>query len=211
MLDNLLDTQQAHAGILNNELSPVTLDIITSNPAAAINKAEQLLKQKAFAGHTFSFSEHAMAGNLMGDMVLTSNNLLVNYKKRQDELALEMQDMVHALNLQVTLQNPVLLRFQSAQSNVKPSTFDVYQNNVLVAQLPINQALRSRRFESTQGYVDLSVENGKASIVGSSCKHKTCMKLGTISDAGESLVCIPSGIRIATAGENKWGVDSVTF
>jgi hypothetical protein len=66
-------------------------------------------------------------------------------------------------------------------------------------------------FQGVRGNIELAVGNGSAEIVTATCKNQTCMKMGTLRRAGQSLVCIPAQISVSVAGANSFGVDGITF
>jgi hypothetical protein len=89
---------------------------------------------------------------------------------------------------------------------------DAYQQiSVLVKQVSLDKTREVQRIQNERGPVDIAVENRQVKIVSASCKHKTCMKMGAIDQAGQHLVCIPAQITVAIAGRSNMGVDGVTF
>lgn len=46
----------------------------------------------------------------------------------------------------------------------------------------------------------ISVQNGKVSIIESSCPGGDCMRTGAISSAGRSIVCLPNRLEIRLTG-----------
>ena len=57
------------------------------------------------------------------------------------------------------------------------------------------------------------IEGGKVSVVSASCKNQVCVKHGTISKPGESIVCLPNRlvVSIESSGSDEGGgYDSVS-
>lgn len=56
-------------------------------------------------------------------------------------------------------------------------------------------------------YATVIVEDGTVRVENSDCRDKTCEKFGKISNAGESIICIPNRLRIRISGKSE--VDAV--
>lgn len=53
------------------------------------------------------------------------------------------------------------------------------------------------------------IQNGKAWVEGADCDDKICERMGEISHAGQSIVCMPNGVVVSISGEDgdlQWGV-----
>jgi len=66
---------------------------------------------------------------------------------------------------------------------------------------------RSRTFESAGGFVTVGVEGGSARVVDSSCRHKVCAGSGSVSGAGERIICAPNRFFIEVEGRSR--VDAI--
>ena len=64
--------------------------------------------------------------------------------------------------------------------------------------------------ESTQYtyYNIVEIKDGKVSVSAASCKNQVCVRHGSISHAGESIVCLPN--RLVVTIEGGSGYDTVT-
>ena len=60
------------------------------------------------------------------------------------------------------------------------------------------------------GMVRIRMENGHVWIEETPCPHQLCKKMGHISKAGETLVCIPNKVFIIIEGDSPSDVDAVT-
>jgi hypothetical protein len=107
--------------------------------------------------------------------------------------------------------NPTLLRFNTAQGVSHPTYAQVFCGDVLVKELALDGAKDVHRLDGARGHIEVAVGEGSARIVHASCKHQTCMKMGAIRQAGQSLVCVPAQLSESIAGQNGLGVDGVTF
>lgn len=62
--------------------------------------------------------------------------------------------------------------------------------------------------ESAVGPMEISIEDGSASVITASCPHKICVKTGEISRPGNSIICAPGRVAIIVNGRRKY--DAVT-
>lgn len=53
------------------------------------------------------------------------------------------------------------------------------------------------------GYNVIDVKNDSISIIDADCKDKICIKAGSISKPGESLVCLPHKLMVEIKGSNN--------
>ncbi|MBN1997159.1 NusG domain II-containing protein [candidate division KSB1 bacterium] len=60
------------------------------------------------------------------------------------------------------------------------------------------------------GPVEISVRNGKISVLSSPCLWKICVRSGPVSKAGDIIVCIPSKLVIRIFAKNMESLDAVT-
>ena len=65
------------------------------------------------------------------------------------------------------------------------------------------------QISTAYGENTVRIQNGKASVVHSSCKDKIEINAGEISRCGESLICLPNRLVITVSGEG--GVDGVSY
>lgn len=76
-----------------------------------------------------------------------------------------------------------------------------------------NFSLEEDRFIPVDGKLGTTrveiVDNG-VRVLDSPCPHKLCVKSGTISKSGETLVCLPNGVVIRIEGEEEPSVDAVS-
>ncbi len=83
----------------------------------------------------------------------------------------------------------------------------IEQNGSLVKELPLDRET-TVEVEGPLGTTVVRVEGGKARIVSSPCPKKLCVHMGSISKAGEMVVCVPNRVVVRVSGQKK--VDAVT-
>ena len=59
------------------------------------------------------------------------------------------------------------------------------------------------------GYSNVKIENGTVKITESSCPNKNCIKMGTISQEGDVLICLP--YRLVFRLEGGEAIDAVSY
>lgn len=187
------------------------LDVITDQPERAIRHIERLIQASSFRRQHIQFAECQLSGSHVGDIALVRFQRLIDYRKAEDAFSRHLTEIARSLSLPRRHDNPMLLRFYSENQGSAPQYVNVFCGEILLHQWPVGENKEALRVEGARGYVDLSVQDRSVRIVDASCKHKTCMKLGAISQPGQTLVCIPAQISVALEGRNNLGVDSVTF
>ena len=82
----------------------------------------------------------------------------------------------------------------------------VYVENELVATLSLADAPKTCEIPTEKGSVTLVFDEGGVSVLHSDCPDKLCARTGSISLAGESIVCAPLGVCVTVAGGALDGV-----
>jgi len=59
-----------------------------------------------------------------------------------------------------------------------------------------------REFQAERGNINVVVENGKARVSGSSCRHKICFFTPPVSLAGERIICAPNHFLLEIQGSH---------
>lgn len=59
-------------------------------------------------------------------------------------------------------------------------------------------------------YNVVKISGGKVSVSSASCRNQVCVRHGSISKAGESIVCLPNRLVVSIEGSKGGGYDSVT-
>ena len=69
----------------------------------------------------------------------------------------------------------------------------------------------SYTFESEEMHNQVVIKNGKVTVSESNCKDQTCVKTGSISQIGESIVCLPHKFSVEIyASEGTSSTDDET-
>ena len=77
-----------------------------------------------------------------------------------------------------------------------------------IARYPLVEEMTIRL--GGEGYNVLRIENGAAAVVEANCGDHTCLRMGAISQAGESIICLPHHLVITIEGGQSSSVDAVT-
>ena len=90
------------------------------------------------------------------------------------------------------------------------STVCVYTDGKLYAEYSLNTDL-TEKIVCKNGYNILVIKNGSACISEADCSDETCVKTGSISKAGESIICLPNRLEIVIKNDEEadTGVDAV--
>ena len=74
-----------------------------------------------------------------------------------------------------------------------------YTKNINV---PVNGDIKN-------GYNHIQIKDGAVSIVDSTCPNRDCVRMGTITDAGDVLICLPYQLTVRLEGGEV--VDAVSY
>ncbi|MCD6170047.1 MAG: NusG domain II-containing protein [Candidatus Latescibacteria bacterium] len=83
----------------------------------------------------------------------------------------------------------------------------IEQNGKLIKMLPLDRET-TVNVEGPLGTTVVKVEKGKARIIRSPCPRKLCLRMGSISKAGEMVVCVPNKVVVRIKGKQE--IDAVT-
>jgi hypothetical protein len=76
----------------------------------------------------------------------------------------------------------------------------IYHNGQVVEEASLKKD-RVQTFGSEKGKLVVKIENGKASIPSSSCRHKICCWAPPVSSSGERIVCAPNHFLLEIKGQ----------
>ena len=89
---------------------------------------------------------------------------------------------------------------QGKQSGSYPGkSIRIYHNVHVVEDTPLKKD-RVQTFCTERGNVTVKIENGKAFIPSSSCRHKICCSAPPVSISGERIVCAPNHFLLEVQG-----------
>lgn len=187
------------------------LNLITDDSARAIPLLEKLLARFLPAEKNLQYSEYPLAGTHLADLVLIENRRVVDYRRANEELAKGAYEVAKNLGLPKKVENPVLMKFYTEARRGAAQTLNIFGNNILLKRLSLTDDAGTHQIENAKGRITLVIRNKSAKIINATCRHQTCMKMGTINTAGQNLVCIPQQFRLSIEGQEESNFDGVTF
>lgn len=187
----------------------IDLEILCDNPGAAYDSLSSFLKLLKVSD--VKIEEHQLLGNYIGDIVFIYNNCLVNYKADNTKYAHLVRNISDDLKLPRKIQNPTLIKAISQSSRSTPKYVNVFRDNKIIDRLKISENKKDIHIPSDKGELYFSINNNNVLATHSSCKHKTCIHTGSISKAGQNIICVPNNIRISLDGHQEQNIDAITF
>lgn len=176
--------------------SSFSLEVITGNEEKAIKLIENFIKEQGLNSGIVKFSEYSIGNAESGDIVLLQNSKLINYKESTGKLSEGLRVIATELGLPGIVLEPVRLRFYSETENESAKHFLVFNGDMLVNKINASEENINLILNGNKGGLTLNIHGKKARVVKSACTHKNCINTGSISLAGESIVCIPNNILI---------------
>ena len=88
-------------------------------------------------------------------------------------------------------------------------TVTVYHDNEALDRFSLSEQVgETRTYQLEEGSVTIRVEADGVSILSSDCPNQSCIKKGSISRAGDAIVCLPMRFSVVLDGESEY--DGVT-
>jgi len=193
------------------EATGFQLTAITDDPDALIARLEPVFQKWVASASHIQFSEYQLVGEHLADLVLVRDGKLFNFYREQNDLAAELRNIARTMDMPKAVQQPYVLKFSHRSTIQVPETIQIFSGNRLLNTLSLRTDRDDIRIPGALGQVVLAVRHGSAKIVHADCRHKTCMKMGTIQAPGDHLVCIPNQIRITITGKSRTRVDGVVY
>jgi hypothetical protein len=189
-----------------------TISIVTDHPDKALTAIQTLLNKNKFRQQPIHYTEYMLHGKHISDIAYTNAGRLIDFRIEDQPLCVELRKIATGLELPRSCENPLLAHFSADIGIRKPSGIRISQNNEVIIERSFPVQTETIEISDEKGKVVLELSpNHNVRIIEASCKHKTCMKMGRISQAGQNLVCIPNRIDVTITGTDLSGVDSVTF
>lgn len=92
-----------------------------------------------------------------------------------------------------------------------PTRAVVRQNGTVLCTLPLEaDAEKEILSPDGSGFNRVRVQSGTVCIADADCPDRTCVRMGAISRAGETLVCLPHRLTITLEGAAGSALDAVT-
>jgi len=191
-------TGNSFGKVLANSASSRTfsLELITDNEDRAVMLAEGFINTQDTGNSVVKFSDYKLDTPEKGDLVYVKNGKLINYKSGTSDSLKHLAEIAKDLNLPKVISNPVRLRFYIQPEEADAKRFLVFHKQSLVKKISAGDTNSNINIAGTRGELVLNVSGRKARVVNSSCTHKNCVNTGSISLAGESIVCIPNEVHI---------------
>lgn len=183
--------------VFSNKYSIVSLEVVSDKVDDIIEYFNSDLKHY-FSG-IINYTETHLNGIHCSDLTVSDSHGLINYKKNSG--IHELTRLAKIINTNTKLKDPSLLTFYS-EVNIDPKYFNIFHKNKLIERIDYNSPTERFKIRLDNGEIYLSVENNSIKVEESSCKHKTCKEMGSISKAGQNIVCIPNDFRISIDGSN---------
>lgn len=90
-----------------------------------------------------------------------------------------------------------VVAFFATRPGTQAAQAEVYADGTLVWQCSLDEG---GTFEIVG--VTVFVEDGSARVIQSDCRDQTCVHMGAIHLAGESVVCLPNRVSVVLTGED---------
>jgi len=189
-----------------------SLSVVTGQPEKAIALVQELLDKMNIKGKNIRYNEYVLHGNHVEDIAYTRAGRLIDFRKAQDSLSDGLRTIAARLDLPRACENPLLSHFSCDEGVQKPAGIRIFKDDQLILEKTFPVYTEAIHLEGAHGKVVLEMTKDHAvKFAETSCKHKTCMNMGAISQAGQNLVCIPNRISVTVMGTNISAVDSITF
>ena len=92
-----------------------------------------------------------------------------------------------------------------------PTRAVVRQNGAVLCTLPLGVDTEKEILSPDgSGFNLVRVQSGTVCIADADCSDRTCVRMGAISRAGETLVCLPHRLTITLEGAAGSALDAVT-
>ena len=173
-----------------------SIELLTDNTDQAISLVEKLINDNFTYRGVVKYSEFKIEGSQNGDIVYFDDGKLVNYKNGTDMVSQKLKEISNTLELPKLIENPQKIRFYTQQDRSDAKNFLVIRDGTIIDSIKPSVERKEIEVKGTYGNLTLSVRDNKLKVKESSCRHKTCIKSGSISKSGEYLVCIPNQIVI---------------
>lgn len=196
----------------SSNLQSFSLSIVSDQPDKANVMIQELLNRVKLPHKNIHYTEYILHGNHIADIAYTRSGQLINFHHQDGPVSNTLRKISARLNLPRSCENPVLAHFSCEQGIQKPTGIQIFKGNELIMEKAFPEKKEVLDLNGLKGKVTLEIAGDRSvRFIDTSCKHKTCLNMGAISQAGQNLVCIPNQIAVTIKGTNISGVDSVTF
>lgn len=85
----------------------------------------------------------------------------------------------------------VLTFFIFRPASTEPAALEVRQNGKILMTLPLSKDTTRTIEYGAAGINTFTIKNGTVTMIEADCGDHTCIQTGSISNTGESIVCLP--------------------
>jgi hypothetical protein len=90
------------------------------------------------------------------------------------------------------------------------ATYPLSEKKTIVVPAPQQSDSTAAEGEQPELYNVVIIDEGSVSVSEASCKNQVCVRHGSISHTGESIVCLPNRLVVSIEGGEGGGYDSIT-
>ena len=90
------------------------------------------------------------------------------------------------------------------------ASYPLSDKKTLVVPAPQESGSDAKETEHPEFYNVVIIDSGSVSVSEASCKNQVCVRHGSISHPGESIVCLPNRLIVSIEGGEGGGYDSIT-
>ena len=189
-----------------------SISVLSDKPGQAIPMIQDLFNRTPDFPKNMHYTEYIMAGSHMADIVYTQSGRLIDFYALDNPFSSRLRKIAKDLNLPRVCKDPVLCHFSLDQGIQSPKSYRVFKDNTLILEKAFTEKQHTVELDGAIGSLVLEASaDHSLRFVKTSCRHKTCMTMGKINQAGQNLICVPNRITVAIAGQPVSAVDSITF
>lgn len=106
----------------------------------------------------------------------------------------------------VVLAAIILFAVFAARSE-RGETVEIYVDGRLYGSYPLDEDRTIEIARDGKSNV-VEIRNGEVLFTEASCRNKSCVRAGPVSEAGQQIVCLPNGVSAVIRGEDE--IDATT-
>ena len=190
-----------------------SLDVVTDQPADVMNDIGGFLGDNRLSPGNVKVRMAKLAGKHITDAVFVRNAHLIDFRSSNGRVEDFLVRLSNRYGFRRQVASPTLIRFSAGDGMVSTGAVSahVFTGDLLIGQRPLGVGSTGESIEdpfeetvtSERGSMVVRYDSEGVRVLDATCKHKTCVNAGIVSKAGESLVCIPSRMRIVLVGEGS--------
>ena len=120
--------------------------------------------------------------------------------ERSLKLSFQKGDWIAIISV-VVLCVAVALFFGNLNGDSQPEAIQIFQNNQLIAEYPLQN---DNRIVVQGEYCNIvEISDGRVAITESDCPGTDCVHSGWIGQAGRSIVCLPNKVEVRIVGTSN--------